>query len=176
MAPILCAGVDIGNRLDQLCRGGRSLDQAGIKRLARQRLCGGTKARRIHRDAEEGKRGATHDATAVDFEKRRGAGERKITASTGEFMEAVTMTCPPGRQLDRDDDLIGSEHGCHETRTEVAKEHRSYTANTGDMYDGIMGGADRGKFSGGIRVRQTAANRATISRLPMTDMAQRFRH
>src|SRR5277367_4579558 len=176
MAPILCAGVDIGNRLDQLCRGGRSLDQSGIKRFAPQRLCGGTKTHRIHCDAEESKRGAGHDATAVELKKRRGAGQRKISVPTGEFVEAVAVTCLPGRQFDRNDHLVGSERGCHETLAEIADGHSSDAANTRDMYDGIMDGADRRKFSGGIRMRQTAANRTPIASLAMTDMAQRLRH
>ena len=120
--------------------------------------------------------GAAHDVVGADIEQRRGAGQREVALPAGKFMEAVAMTLPPERQIDRGDHFVRRERSRHEARAKFVEGDLPDAAHARDVDDRIVGGADGGQFGGGIGVRQAAADGAAIAGLTMPDMAERLGH
>ena len=130
------------------------MNRPGIDRLAGERRFGGIDAHRLLGDAEQRKRRAPHHIASADIEECRGTGQGEIALAAGEFVEAVAVTEPPDRQLDGRDHFVGRQRRRHEAEAELAKWHRPQAANTGEMQNGVIGGAHRRQFGGRIGVRE----------------------
>src|SRR5581483_11568200 len=95
MPPVVAAGMDIGNRLDQPCSRGGGTQRGGIERLADQPCLGGFDPHRRWGDAEQGQRGAPHHIVGADIEQHRRPRNGEIAVAAGELVKAVAVAEPP---------------------------------------------------------------------------------